>query len=163
MKLLIVGAGGHGQVVSEIARELGYDHIEFLDDNYKDAIGGLSDIEKYASEFEFAFVAIGKNKNRSDLIEILVKHGYKIPVLIHPTAYVSKSATLGAGTVVAPMAVVNANTTIGVGGIISAAAVVDHNVVIGEFAHIDAGVIVKSGGAVASFTKIDAGQVVPGY
>ena len=163
MKLLIVGAGGHGQVVAEIARDLGYDQIEFLDDNYKGAIGKLSDIEKYANEFEFAFVAIGNNVKRSDLLGSLIKRGYRIPILIHPTAYVSSSATLGDGTVVGPMAVVNSNTTIGVGCIISVAAVVDHNAVIREFAHIDAGAVVKSGGSVDSFTKIDAGQVVSGY
>ena len=163
MNLLIVGAGGHGQVVSEIAIDLGYDRIEFLDDNYQDAIGRISDIDKHADDFEFAFVAIGNNVIRNALIEKIYQCGYTIPTLIHPTAYVGKSATIGKGTVVAPMATINANTTVGIGCIISAAAVIDHNAVIGDCVHIDAGAIVKSGGAVAALTKIDAGQIVSGY
>ena len=163
MKLLIVGAGGHGQVVAEIARDLGYNHIEFLDDNYKGAIGKLSDIEKYANEFEFAFVAIGNNVKRNALIGKLSQCGYTVPTLIHPTAFVSKAATIGKGSVVLPMAIINANATVGVGCIISSAAVIDHNTSIGDCAHIDVGAIVKSGGVVADLTKIDAGQVVSGY
>ena len=31
--LLIIGAGGHGKVVKEVAEAVGYDKIAFLDDN----------------------------------------------------------------------------------------------------------------------------------
>ena len=31
--LLIIGAGGHGKVVAEVAAACGYDNISFLDDN----------------------------------------------------------------------------------------------------------------------------------
>lgn len=35
MDLLILGVGGHGRVVSEVAKALGiYDRIVFLDDDY---------------------------------------------------------------------------------------------------------------------------------
>lgn len=36
--LLIIGAGGHGQVVAEVASACGYDKIDFLDDQNKCAI-----------------------------------------------------------------------------------------------------------------------------
>ena len=32
--LLIIGAGGHGRVVKEVAEALGYDRIAFLDSGY---------------------------------------------------------------------------------------------------------------------------------
>lgn len=38
--------------------------------------------------------------------------GFHIPVLIHPTAYISPSAVIEAGTVVEPKAIVNANTVV---------------------------------------------------
>ena len=41
-KLLIIGAGGHGQVVAEIAMDLGYSKIDFIDDNSEIAIGTTS-------------------------------------------------------------------------------------------------------------------------
>lgn len=31
-KLLIIGAGGHGQVVAEVAEDCGYQEIAFIDD-----------------------------------------------------------------------------------------------------------------------------------
>ena len=33
MKLTIIGASGHGRVAADIAKQSGYDEIEFLDDN----------------------------------------------------------------------------------------------------------------------------------
>lgn len=36
--LLIIGAGGHGQVVKEIAQDLGYERIDFIDDSNSHAI-----------------------------------------------------------------------------------------------------------------------------
>lgn len=41
--------------------------------------------------------------------------GYSVPILVHPTAYVSKSARIGSGTIIEPKAIVNANAAIGNG------------------------------------------------
>lgn len=40
--LLIVGAGDHGRIISEIAEDLGYEKVAFLDDNSPQAIGKIS-------------------------------------------------------------------------------------------------------------------------
>ena len=40
-KLLIIGAGGHGKVVAEVASACGYDNVKFLDDNSPEAIGKI--------------------------------------------------------------------------------------------------------------------------
>lgn len=39
MNLLIIGAGGHGKVVVEIAVDFGYEKIDFLDDDSPEAVG----------------------------------------------------------------------------------------------------------------------------
>ena len=44
--LLIIGAGGHGQVVAECAEACGYENIDFLDDNNPDAVGGIDQLEE---------------------------------------------------------------------------------------------------------------------
>lgn len=160
--LLIIGAGGHGQVVYEMAQSLGYERIDFLDDNYDDAIGKIDEIEQFL-EYKNAFCGIGNNQFRGVIIDRLRKAGYELPCLIHPTAYVSVSAVIGDGTVIEPKAIVNANSFIDVGGIISVGAIIDHNAEIGKCAHINAGAIVKAGGKITAYTKLDAGEVAQGY
>lgn len=161
--LLIIGAGGHGRVVAEVAEDCGYTQIAFLDDNSPDAIGKIADLEKFRNQFEYAFVGIGNNRFRAELIDRLEKAGFTVPALIHPTAYVSRTAVIGKGTEIEPKAIVNANTTVGAGCIIQIGGIVDHNVVLGDCVHINAGSIVKAGAEVAAYTKLEAGQVVLGY
>lgn len=161
--LLIIGAGGHGRVVKEVAEALGYDKIAFLDDNSVEAIGKIADSKSFVQEYQAAFVGIGNNKFRNELLQRLEQEGFKIPVLLHPTAYISKTAVIGKGTVLEPKAIVNANSRVGVGCIISVGAIVDHDVVLEACVHVNAGAICKAGSFVVKETKVDAGQVVKGY
>jgi UDP-N-acetylbacillosamine N-acetyltransferase len=161
--LLILGAGGHGKVVSEIAEDIGYDKIEFLDDNNLTTIGKISELEKFGNQYDEVFVGVGNNELRAEMIQKLEDCGYTVPVLIHPSAYVSRSATVGKGAVVEPNAIINANSTIGVGSIISVGAIVEHNAEVGAYCHINSGAIVKAGGKTAAKSRIDAGQIVEGY
>ena len=161
--LLIIGAGGHGKVVKEIAEALGYTNIAFLDDNSAEAIGKISDSKAFVNQFQEVIVGIGNNRLRGELLARLDQEGFTIPVLIHPTAYVSKSAVIGKGTVVEPMAIVNANSQIGIGCIISVGSIVDHDAILEDCVHVNAGAICKAGSFVAKETKLEAGQVVKGY
>lgn len=161
--LLIIGAGGHGKVVKEIAELLGYQGIDFLDDNSSEAIDKIADSQNFVKDYQYAFVGIGNNKFRGELLKRLEQEGFEIPSLIHPTAYISKSAVIGKGTVVEPMAIVNANSKVGAGCIISVGAIVDHDVVLEDCVHVNAGAICKAGSFVAKETKLEAGQVVKGY
>lgn len=161
--LLIIGAGGHGKVIKEIAEALGYKNIAFLDDNSQEAIGKIADSKAFVNDYQEVFVGIGNNKFRGELLTRLEQEGFAIPVLIHPTAYVSKSAVISNGTVVEPMAIVNANSKVGRGCIISVGAIVDHDAVLEDCVHVNAGAICKAGSFVAKETKLEAGQVVKGY
>lgn len=160
--LLIIGAGGHGKVIKEIAQDIGYERIAFIDDNSQEAIGKIDDLHQFL-EYQEAFVGIGNNHKRNELLRKLEQLGYEIPVLVHPTAYVSRSAVIEKGTVIEPKAIVNAHTTIAEGTIISVGAIVDHDVTLGKCVHINAGAIVKAGGKVKDYEKLEAGQVRLGY
>lgn len=160
--LLIIGAGGHGQVVKEIAQDLGYERIDFIDDHNSHAIGKIKDLENF-KEYRNAFVGIGNNKLRNELIDLLERLGYQVPVLIHPTAYISRSALIEAGTVVEPQAIINANTKIKKGSIVSVGAIIDHDVTLGKCVHVNAGAIVEAGGKVKDFEKLEAGSVRRGF
>lgn len=164
MDLLILGAGGHGKVVKEVVEATGeYEKIDFVDDHSDIAVGKISDLERLHEIYDSAFVGIGDNHLRNKLIHKLETIGYEVPVLIHPTAYVSKNCHIEKGTIVEPMAIVNTNTQVGVGCIISVGAVVDHDVILGNCVHVNAGAIVKAGGKVESERKLEAGEMVLGY
>lgn len=169
MDLLILGAGGHGKVVKEVAEAIGrYERIVFLDDLYGGAnpamtsatvVGKNSDYEKYIEIFSQAFVAIGNPAIRNQWQVRLTTVGYEIPVLVHPDSYISLSVAIDIGTVVMPKAVVQSNVRIGKGCIISAGAIIDHDVVVGDYCHINAGAVVASGSRVPDGKKVDYGEV----
>lgn len=160
--LLIIGAGGHGNVIKEIAEDIGYERIGFIDDINPNALGKIKDVEKFKN-YQEAFVSIGNNTIRNKLLSLLKEVGYHIPILIHPTAYVSKSAVIEEGTVIEPKAIVNTHTKVGKGSIVSVGAIIDHDVSLGKCVHINAGAIVKAGGKVEDFEKLDAGKVRENY
>lgn len=170
MKLLILGAGGHGQVVKEVAEamkddigQLLYDQIDFLDDENEMAIGRLEEVALYLRDYDEAFVGIGNNQLRKQYMEVLEDLGFSIPILIHPSAYVSNSAVIEKGVVIEPKVIVNANTQISKGTIVSVGAIVDHNTQIGPYSHINAGAICKAGSQIPEECKLDAGEVAAGY
>ena len=159
--LLILGAGGHGRVVKETAEAMGYfDKIDFLDDQSELAIGKCEEIEQFVNNYSFAFVAIGNNEQRMKWTDELIKIGFQLPVLNHPTAYVSPLARIEVGSVVSAKAVINTNVIIEKGSIISIGALVDHDSSLGEFSHINTGAIVKANCKVDRLQKIDSGWFI---
>lgn len=161
--LLIIGSGGHGRVVAETAEACGYTQINFIDDNSEIAIGKIADLKKLTDEYKEVFVGIGNNRFRAQLIDKLIELGYTVPVLIHPTAYVSKSAVIHIGTIVELKAIINVNAYIGRGCIVSVGSIIDHDARIGKASHVNAGAIVKAGGSVNDFVKLEAGEIVLDY
>lgn len=138
-KLIIIGAGQHAQVVAEIAEELGYKIIGFLDDNIAEntVISGYKVIGKneYCLQKKAEFViAIGNNGVRKEISEKY--SSLKYATLIHPSAVVSKHSEVGEGTVVCANAVINTLCKIGGHSIINTSAVIEHGAVIGKYSHI---------------------------
>ncbi|MFJ5621692.1 acetyltransferase [Peribacillus loiseleuriae] len=146
--LLILGAGGHGKVVSETALlSNNWGEIAFLDDRkgLKEVlgipvIGGFNDFGSYKNDYQYAFVAIGNNSLRLKWIERLSIRGFFIPTLVHPFSSISKTSNLGEGTIVMAGSVINANSSIGRGCIINTSSSIDHDCVIHDGVHISPGV-----------------------
>lgn len=158
--LLIVGAGGHGQVVAEAARACGYEKIDFLDDSHPAAVGTLRELERFVPAYDGVIISIGNNERRQELTVRLENVSARIVTLLHPEAYIAPSAVIGEGTVVLPKAVIHSNTCIGKGCIVGIGALADHDVQIGDFVHLDAGSICVSGSHVKSLRKVKAGETV---
>ncbi len=163
MRLIILGAGGYGKTVRDVAEQLGkYDSIFFLDDNSTDpsVIGKCADFESFISDHTEIYPAFGNNSGRLDWINKLGSLGANIPTVIHPSAYISPRASVGTGTVILPCAIVNTDTSLGEGVIVNCGAIIDHGCVIEDGCHICLGAVVKAENQIPSCTKIEAGEVI---
>ena len=140
-RLVILGAGGHGKVCSEVASLNNYGEIIFLDDRHvtgMPVIGTMKDIKNCVDDSLF-FVAIGNNDLRKNYIEEILSLGGSLVNLIHPNSTVSRSAVLADGIVVMAGAVIQANASIDRGVIVNTCSSVDHDCTIGKYSHIAVG------------------------
>jgi sugar O-acyltransferase (sialic acid O-acetyltransferase NeuD family) len=142
--LIIVGAGGHGKVVADIAAALGYKNIVFVDARWPQ----LSQVlvwpviaASIPDDFGDAHVAvaIGDNVARYETFTTLQERGASMPQLVHPFATVSRHARLGSGVVVAAGAVVAVNVHVGDACIVNTLASVDHDCILGSAVHVSPG------------------------
>ena len=166
--LLILGAGGHGKVVADTALGTGqWQQIAFLDD--KDGlhkvmgipvIGKPIDFKSLKKDYKYAFVAVGNNKLRLEWIERLSNAGFKIPTIIHPVSFVSRTSSIGEGTVVMAGAIINASTNIGRGCIINTSSSVDHDCNLEDGVHISPGVHVGGTVSIGKCTWVCIGSSI---
>lgn len=168
--LILVGGGGHCKSVIDVAESAGYNILGILDRLEEvgkkvlgyDVIGTDDDMAKYVDQAEF-IVTVGQIKSpdlRIKLHKMLELVGAKLATIVAPTAYMSKYAQLGAGTVVMHQAVVNADAKVGKGCIINTFANIEHDVVIGDYCHISTGAMVNGGSTVTDGTFVGSQAVI---
>ncbi len=157
--IAIIGAGGHGKVVADIASQSGYKQIDFYDDDDTkigtmvgswSVKGHLEDLLQQQDKYTSVFVAIGNNELRSNLNKMV--DPLKQITLIHPQAVVSPYAIVGRGTVVMPGVIINAFAEIQNGVIINSAAVIEHDCFIENYVHISPGAVLSGNVKVGEYS-----------
>lgn len=163
MRLIILGAGGYGRTVADVATQTcAYDDIYFLDDNSQaeDVIGKCTDFSAYADENTIFYPAFGNNEGRVSWLNRLIENGCKVATIIHPTAYVSPTVHMAEGVVALPHAIVNTGSEVKAGCIINCGAIVDHGCILDEGVHVCLGAIVKAENRIPRCMKIEAGEII---
>ena len=160
-KLIILGSGGYGHTVADVAAQLGYE-IMFLDDSIPghQLTTFVNYIPSDTTEQTHFIPALGNNTLRLEWCNRIEKENGKLATLIHPSSYVSPIAIIHDGTVILPHAIINTDVVVEKGCIINCGAMVDHGCVIEEGSHICLGAIVKGENRIKTKTKIEAGVVV---
>ncbi len=165
-KLIIIGAGGHGRVVADIAQKTAnYEEIVFLDDadiSFSGKHKVIGKIEAYKSclnEADF-FVALGDNELRKRVFNSLASQNANIPTFVHPNATVAEDVTLGKGTAVIAGAVINCGTVIGDAVIVNTCSSVDHDCVVGSYSHIAVGARITGEAKIGECVFVGANAVV---
>ena len=163
MPLVLVGGGGHCKSVIDAAESAGYSILGVLDMPEEvgkeilstKVIGTDDDIPSYVEKAEFV-ITVGFIKNpatRIKLYNIIKGVGGKLATIVASTAYVSKYAEIGEGTVVLHQAFVNAGAKVGKNVILNTATNIEHDVEIGDHCHISNNRIFNKEGKAMDFAK----------
>lgn len=151
-RILILGAGGHGQVIANILLLAGEvdGHIQpigFLDDNPRltgreiigvPVLGKLADLQEI--DHDAVIIGIGNNAIRCALYERLKSSGEQFGTACHPAAIIARDALIQPGTVIGPGAIVNPGSFVGQNVILNTSCSIDHHNWIGDHAHVAPGV-----------------------
>ena len=162
-RLIILGAGGYGRTVADLARQVGrYTEVAHLDDQASgpEILGTCGDFARFQTDDTEFYPAFGDNHRRVEWLERLSAAGCSLATIVHPTAYVSPMATLAAGCVALPLCVVNTGCVLARGCIVNCGAVVDHGCVLEEGVHVCLNATVKAENHLPAFFKVEAGQVI---
>jgi NDP-sugar pyrophosphorylase family protein len=109
-------------------------------------IGTDADLPELAKNIPYALITLGQIKtpeHRIRLYQQVVELGFQLPTIIAPSAYVSRHASLGAGTIVMHSAIVNAGARVGENCIINTRALLEHDATVADHCHISTGAIVN--------------------
>lgn len=166
-RLLILGAGGHGKVIADVAKKMNcWTEIAFLEDNPAKAeglpyeiIGRVEEFDQFLEKYDL-MVGIGANERREELQLKLETAGASMATILHPSAILGGNVTIGEGSVVMAGVIINTGTKIGKGCILNTAATIDHENNIEDFVHLSPGVHTAGNVTVRTLTWLGIGSSV---
>lgn len=151
--VIIIGYGGNCIDIQETLEDISlspgpvkYKFVGFLDDNPNNpALGPLASWRKYKDCYFVNGIGSTKTyKTKEAILESLGIPKERYLTIVHPTAYISKSASIGLGSVIFQNVVITSNAHIGNQVMILPNSVVSHDSRIGDYS-ILAGCVCISG------------------
>lgn len=139
--IYIIGAGTYGEAMYELATLNGYKVKGYYDEDEKKinslvmgvkVIGKFSELKTEDIVGNEYIVAIGNNKIRNKIMTKINESGGFTPTLIHPTAVISESATIGKGVYIQANAYIWTKVNISDYCIISPNVVIAHHSSLGK-------------------------------
>ena len=170
--LILIGAGGHAHACIDVIEQHGGYRIagligmpdEMHDHHFGYAVIGTdADLPELAKTIPYALITLGQIKtpaHRTQLYKQVVALGFQLPTIIAPSAYVSRHATLDAGTIVMHGAIVNAGASVGKNCIINTRALLEHDATVADHCHISTGVIINGNTAIGSGSFVGSGTII---
>jgi len=175
MKIIVMGASGHGQVVADVlyqmwtkGREL--EIVGFLDDDASlkgtkvmglNVLGRLADLP--GLPHDSIIMGIGDNVARARLYNELKSAGKRFVTAIHPSAVLAPDVVVGQGAVLCAGTVINTGASVGENAILNTCASLDHHGVLEPHSHVAPGVHLAGNVRVGEGALVGIGScAVPG-
>lgn len=176
-RLIIVGAGDHGRVLADIARNTGWERIGFVepggvragaarDGAGPDIEGDLDHPEAWLAGVDGFAVGLGDNRRRAEAWERCLALGIRPATLRHPSATLLGGAVLEEGAQVCAVAVIGVDAIVAGNAIVNTGASVDHDGRVGKHAQIGPGshlagrVVVGEGAFIGTGTAVIPGRTI---
>ncbi|UYF99265.1 MULTISPECIES: acetyltransferase [unclassified Halomonas] len=167
-RLAVLGASGHGKVVAETASLCGWQHILFFDDAWPSlqsnglwpVIGDTRALLEQLHDFDGVIVGIGNNHVRLKKTRDLKALDAPLITLVHPSAYVSSTVALGAGSVIFAGAVIQIDSRVGEACVVNTRASIDHDCLLHDGSHVCPGASLAGAVTVGEASWIGIGASV---
>lgn len=173
MKVVVIGASGHGrQVIDAIEASGEHDVVGVLDRALEPGtevvgypvLGGDTELAELASAAGARgyVVAIGDNFTRGLVADRAAGAAPDLELVsvVHPSAVVARDAVFGPGTVLLARSVVSNGSRLGRGVLLGTGASLDHDGVVGDFASLAPGVTTGGGVRIGRYTAVALGADV---
>jgi sugar O-acyltransferase (sialic acid O-acetyltransferase NeuD family) len=170
--LILIGAGGHAHACIDVIEQQGKYHIAGLVGMPEEmhtrhlgysVIATDDDLPELAKAYQYAFITVGQIRTPDSRIRLFSRTkemGFQLPVVISPTAHVSRHANIGDGTCLMHGATVNAGARVGNNCIINTRAVIEHDTTVGDHCHISTGSILNGGVRIGAGSFVGSGSVI---
>ena len=170
--IILIGAGGHARSCIDVIEQQGkYQIAGLIGMPYEvhtqhlgyALIGTDNDLPELAKGYQYALITVGQiqtAEHRIRLYQQAIQLGFQLPIIIAPTAHVSRHARLGEGSIVMHHAIVNAGARVGNNCIINTGALIEHDATVEDNCHISTGTILNGDVAVGAGSFIGSCSVI---
>lgn len=169
--IIIIGAGGHAQVLLDILLQQKENIIGFTDKSIPKGtvflgipvLGDDSEIMHYSPSEVFlvnGVGSVGDNSIRTRIYTSFKEKGYSFCSVIHPTAVISSYAKLHEGVQVLAQSIIDTGAEVFENSIINVNTAINHNCIISAHCHVSSGVTLSGGVSVGEGSHIGVGSTV---
>ena len=171
--LVIYGGGGHAKALIELIQTEGkYKVAGILDDHLPleskvlgiPVLGGKSMLTRLKAQgidqVVNAVGGIGDITPRLRIYEAIRSAGLKVPTVIHPRAFIEKSAVMEPGQQVFFNAYIGTDVKIGFGCILNTGVILSHDCVLGDYVNVSPGAILAGAVQVGERVLIGMGVTI---
>lgn len=157
MRLMIYGSRSFATTVADLARDCGHEVAGMVDDVHSGA-GVIGDLASALNEFEDCGIVLGIGyrdlSGRWNAWQRMKATGRPTPALVHPRAYVARTAHVEAGCVVMAGAIVDRAARLGEAVVVWPGACINHDCI------VEGNCFISPNATLCGYARVGAGSFI---